>query len=78
MVNMPARINAEDLPADLRKQLGITITKTKKSGRSETGEVHVRCVTCEIEFHFTKGPHGYEHHQETTGHCRFANVLEFA
>lgn len=77
MVNMPARINAEDLPADLRKQLGIKVAATKKS-RSEDGKVHVRCHTCEIEFHFTGGPRGYEHHQETTGHCRFDNVLDFA
>lgn len=75
---MPARINAEDLSADLRKQLGITVTKTKKSSRSEEGTVHVRCVKCQIEFHFTTGPRGYEHHQETTGHARFENVLDFA
>lgn len=75
---MVASINAEDLPPELRKQLGIKITKTKRSSRSEEGSVHVRCYYCKVEFRFTKGPRGYEHHQETTGHCRFENVLDFA
>jgi len=67
-------VPADQLPADLRKRLGID-GATKSRNRSEAeGKLHLRCHACGDEFHYTEGPRGYEHHQETTGHLRYEVV----
>jgi hypothetical protein len=69
-------LHADDLPADVRKRLGLPSAKsTKTTRKEEPGAVHVRCRYCGEEFRHTTGPRGYEQHQEKAGHNRFDCVL---
>ena len=75
IVNVPGIVHIPDPSPELLKQLGIEEAPKGKKNRSESGSVHVKCRRCGEEFTRTKGPLGYEHHQETTGHGAFDCVL---